>query len=82
MTDSDLSDDIMHHLYNQIEIYMDQVREGQFQPVIYYDNGNPKDFSCLPLSHYSTYTKTCFDSVSKLLVGYYAEKNLITRIRH
>ena len=81
MTASDLSDDIMHHLYNQFEIYMDQVREGQFQPVIYYDNGNPKDFSCLPLSHYSTYTKTCFDSVSKLLVGYYAEKNLITRIR-
>ena len=81
MTASDLSDDIMHHLYNQFEIYIDQVREGQFQPVIYYDNGNPKDFSCLPLSHYSTYTKTCFDSVSKLLVGYYAEKNLITRIR-
>ena len=81
MTASDLSDDILHHLYNQFEIYMDQVREGQFQPVIYYDNGNPKDFSCLPLSHYSTYTKTCFDSVSKLLVGYYAEKNLITRIR-
>ena len=69
MTASDLSDDIMHHLYNQFEIYMDQVREGQFQPVIYYDNGNPKDFSCLPLSHYSTYTKTCFDSVSKILVG-------------
>ena len=81
MTASDLSDDIMHHLYNQFEIYIDQVREGQFQPVIYYDNGNPKDFSCLPLSHYSAYTKTCFDSVSKLLVGYYAEKNLITRIR-
>ena len=81
MTASDLSDDIMHHLYNQFKIYIDQVREGQFQPVIYYDNGNPKDFSCLPLSHYSGYTKTCFDSVSKLLVSYYAEKNLITRIR-
>ena len=81
MTASDLSDDIMHHLYNQFKIYMDQVREGQFQPVIYYDNGNPKDFSCLPLSHYSAYTKTFFDSASKLLVSYYAEKNLITRIR-
>lgn len=44
MTASDLSDDILHHLYNQFKIYMDQVREGQFQPVIYYDNGNPKDF--------------------------------------
>lgn len=81
MTAADLSPDILHHLYNQIGIYLEPIRQHSFTPVIYYENGNPKDFSCLPISHYGSHAQTGFDSVSALLLHYYAEKNQITRIR-
>lgn len=77
----ELSEDLLIHLFHQFTNYFESLREGDFHPVIYIHNGEPKDFACLPLSHYSIYTKKEFTSVSTMLETYYASKNTITRIR-
>ena len=79
-TAKDLSEDMLLHLYNQFTIYLEPIKQGQFYPVIYYNNAAPKEFSCLPLSHFNQYTPKETDSVSALLRAYYAQKNLVTRI--
>ncbi len=81
MTAKDLSGDILLHLYNQFKIYFDELKNGNFKPVTYYEHGLPKEFACLPLSHYNSYEHRESDSVSSLLSTYYAEKNTVTRIR-
>ena len=40
-----------------------------------------KEFSALPLTHFSQYIRKEYDSISRLLEDYYAEKNTLTRIR-
>lgn len=80
VTAKDLSEDMLLHLYNQFTIYLEPIKQGHFLPVIYYDKAAPKEFSCLPLSHFNQYTPKEMDSVSALLSAYYAQKNLVTRI--
>lgn len=81
MTAKDLSEDILLHLYNQFTIYFDELKKGNFTPVTYYENGLPKEFACLPLTHFSSCKQKDSASVSSLLSTYYAEKNTVTRIR-
>lgn len=81
MDASSLSVDMFIHLYRQFSIYFECVNTGSFSPCVYYDGSQPKEYSVLPLTHFSTYTAKEFDSVSELLQSYYALKNTITRIR-
>lgn len=81
ITPRDLSDDMLLHFFNQFSLYFEAVKEGNFQPVIYYRGQEPVEFSCLPISHYSQYEPKNFESVSELLETYYSTKNTITRIR-
>lgn len=81
ITPTDLSGDIMYHLFHQFSLYFEAVKNGEFTPAIYYNGPEPKDFSSLPLSHFHLYEKKNFNSVSELLETYYAEKNNLTRIR-
>lgn len=81
ITPRDLSDDMLLHFFNQFSLYFEAVKEGNFQPVIYYRGQEPVEFSCLPISHYSQYEPKNFESVSELLEIYYSTKNTITRIR-
>lgn len=78
---SEYSDDILLHLYRQFDQYVGQIREGSFAPAIYYDGAEPKEFSSLPLTHFSNYTRKEYPSVSHVLEAYYSTKSLITRIR-
>lgn len=78
---SELSDDLLTHLYHQCSLFLDQVREGTFQPAIYYRNNEPQEFSSVPLTHLEGCTRQDFASVSEVLFSYYAVKNRITRIR-
>ena len=77
----ELSTDVMLHLYNQFSLYFDKVRIGAFSPIIYSLGKEPKEFSALPLDHFTEYNRTAFNSISKVLETYYATKNTITRIR-
>ncbi len=77
----ELSSDILKHIYNQFSIYLSAVKDGSFSPAIYYDGKEPKEFSALPLTHFSNYRREDYASISEVLETYYASKNLITRIR-
>ena len=73
--------DILSHLYRQFSYYFEQVTEGKFTPFIYYSDGNPKDFSTLPITHFAAYESVPYESVSEVIRTYYSAKSNVTRIR-
>ena len=75
------SQDVLFHLYTQFTIYLSAIKEGRFEPAIYYDKQEPKEFSALELTYLSAYEKRLFPSVCEILRTYYSERSLITRIR-
>lgn len=57
------------------------IREGRFEPGIYYDSKeNPIEFSAIPLHMYHDMEWEASDSISQVLQSYYAAKNQNTRI--
>ena len=78
---SEMSADLLSHLYRQFTYFMEQVTEGKFSPAIYYDGNEPKEFSSLPLTHFSNYQVKSYDSISEVIRTYYSSRDLITRIR-
>lgn len=76
-----LSEDELFHLYNIFSNYMDNIRDNNYSPVIYYENDIPKEFSAIPLSTYGKESGKYFDSISRVLETYYSEKDAATRIR-
>lgn len=78
---SELSDDLMTHLYRQFSLFLDQVREEDFHPAIYYRNNEPQESASAPLTHLEGCARQEFDTISQVLSSYYAVKNRITRIR-
>lgn len=81
ITPSEISEDVMLHLFNQFSLYFEQVTLSAFTPAIYYKGPEPKEYAALPLSHFSMYEKKDFSSISQLLETFYSEKNNLTRIR-
>lgn len=57
------------------------IKDSAFEPQIVYENGQPKEYAVVPLTSYADTNATKYESVSELLEHYYAEKNLVTRIR-
>ena len=55
------------------------VKKAKFTPCIFYENDVPKDFTAIEVESYKS--EKYFESISTLLYQYYAEKNLIVRIR-
>lgn len=76
---SSISDEENRKLWKTFAEYMNQVKQCKYSPEIYYKNGVPDEFSAIHLSGYSNPIE--YDSISKLLYNYYAEKNAIVRIR-
>lgn len=70
-------------LYHAFEHMAASIREGVFAPNIAYEGSKPVEFSALPLTMYDAapYHTVTYESMSALLETYYAEKNVITRIR-
>ncbi|MDE5780209.1 MAG: NFACT family protein [Lachnospiraceae bacterium] len=78
---SSLNDAEKMHLYNNIKMLSDDIANGDFKHHIYYKNGEPVDFSAIPLTIYDDAECAEFDSISQVLEKYYAEKNFISRMR-
>lgn len=57
------------------------IKDGNFTPNIAYAENEPVDFSAISMSIYQDYRIDIFESISKVLETYYAQKNVITRIR-
>ena len=77
----EISEDILLHLYKQFTLLFDRVAACTYEPRIYYNGNEPKEFSAVTLSHFGAYTAKHFASISALLETYYATKNTVTRIR-
>lgn len=69
------------HLYHIFSQFIEDVKLGNFSPVIYYKNQIPKDFSAINLSIYNDLESKSYTSMSNVLEQYYAEKNAATRIK-
>ena len=72
-------------LWSAFSSLMEDIREGRFQPAIYYkkaDGGSvPADFASVPMTMYGDLEKREMDSISQVLEEFYDQKNDLTRIR-
>ena len=58
------------------------VASGDFHPcIITNEKGEPVEFEVTPLYQYSSMTKQPYDTVSEMLIRFYEQKDIITRIR-
>ncbi|MBQ8814372.1 MAG: NFACT family protein [Lachnospiraceae bacterium] len=69
------------HLWNTFTRIMEEIKSGHFSPAIYYRNGEPSEFSVLPLTCLGVCESTPQESVSAMLSSFYAEKDTLSRIR-
>lgn len=77
----DLSATELKKLADCIYDLLGEVREGSFYPNIVYENNQPSEYAAVKLSSYSAEQVKAYETISQLLEHYYAEKNVITRIR-
>ncbi len=76
-----LSEDQLLHLANHFCWFMDEVKAHQFDPVIIRKDRVPVEFSCMDLKEYADYDIERYDSISRVLEVFYAERSNYTRIR-
>ena len=70
------------HLAHTFLRMIEDIRDGVFVPNIVYRDGEPVEFAAFTLQQYASgHTNQTFDSMSQVLEQYYAQKNVITRIR-
>lgn len=60
---------------------MQEVREGSFTPNVVYENKQPVEYAALRLTSYAGTDVSVYETMSELIEHYYAEKNIVTRIR-
>lgn len=81
---ADLSDTLIEHLYRQLILMVDKIKNADFEPNIIYSGDEPVEFAPFRLSLYdndaSVSVKPC-DTISEALSHYYSDKNSFTRIR-
>lgn len=71
----------LERLWDVFSHMMSQIKEGNFSPSVIYTNGTPTEYAAVPLTMYGESETVPFDSISRLLEQYYAEKSTVTRIR-
>lgn len=69
------------HLYHIFSGIMEDITNHDFHPNIIYKNGEPVEFSSISLSSYDDCVHEPHDSISSVLMKYYATRNTISRIR-
>lgn len=77
---SSLSPEQLTHLCNHVQWFFEKIQIKDFTPVIVRKNRVPVEFSAVELSMYQDYDTEKYDSISKVLEVYYAEKNSYSRI--
>ena len=69
------------HLAHTFLRMVDDIRDGHFEPNIIYKGKEPVEFTCFPLSQYQDYRAVSYPSIFQVLETYYAEKNIVTKMR-
>lgn len=75
------TEDELSELYMQLSLFMMDVKKGCFSPRIIYENKEPKEYTSFAYQIHLGYEAASFSSVSEVLERYYAEKNIVTRMR-
>jgi predicted ribosome quality control (RQC) complex YloA/Tae2 family protein len=80
---NELSEAELIHLYHMFSLMMDDVRSGHFQPNVVYQGNIPVEYASVPLTCLTGdgYETVAYGNISELLENYYAQKNIVTRIR-
>lgn len=78
---SELTAKALERLVSEIGKLVDSVKSETFYFHIVYENNQPVEYAAIRLGSYAQEQSRSFESVSALLEYYYAEKNVITRIR-
>jgi predicted ribosome quality control (RQC) complex YloA/Tae2 family protein len=68
-------------LYNAFDKLKTRLQQGDFSPVIVYDEEEPVAFSAVPLKMYQDLQVEEFSDISSLLQAYYARKDTFSRMR-
>lgn len=76
-----LDDDGKKHLFHNFSWLMEDVKEHRYVPNIVSKGREPIDFSCFCLTEYADYDCKEYASISEVLEGFYASRNVYTRIR-
>lgn len=72
----------MHlHLFNMLNMLLDDIKSNNYSYNIYYKKGEPVEFSAIPMTIFSDAENMSYSSISEVLEKYYAEKNFISRMR-
>ncbi len=69
------------HLSHTFLRLIEDVQNGDFHPMIVYKNGEPIEFASFELTQYHDLECVAFSSISNVLETYYAEKNIVTKMR-
>ncbi|MCI8742248.1 MAG: fibronectin/fibrinogen-binding protein [Lachnospiraceae bacterium] len=80
---TELADSELVHLFHMFSLLVSDVKQGHFTPSVIYRGEEPVEYASVPLTVYegSQYQTRTYPTISRLLEAYYAEKNVITRIR-
>ena len=76
-----LNDTERVHLAHTFLRMLEDIRDGHFEPNIIYKGKEPVEFACFPLSQYQDYRSVSYPSIFPVLETYYAEKNIVTKMR-
>lgn len=69
------------HLAHTFLRMVEDIQQGDFTPNIIYKGKEPVEFSCFSLSQYQDYETVSYPSISQVLETYYAQKNIVTKMR-
>lgn len=72
---------MLYHVFESFLTLLTMVQEEAFAPCIIYEKKVPIEFAAVPLRLYQDKEIQPFDSISAVLEHYYAERNMVTRIR-
>lgn len=78
---SELEAGALDRLVAEIGRLTDSIKNKDFRFNVVYENNQPAEYAAIRLSSYAQEQSRSFESISALLEYYYAEKNVITRIR-
>ncbi len=75
-----LSDSAKEAIAEQFCLMIEDIKNGRFTPCIAFDEEEPVEFASILLSGYSDCEIITYDSISQVLEGYYATRNLLARM--
>ena len=76
-----LSENEQAALYGELVRLKTQIESGDFQPNIVYQGKEPREFASVELSMFPDLEARFFPNISMVLETFYAERELVTRVR-